>query len=192
MLEESLGFIQFVELHQPALTNTNHIKNLKSRLEKIVAEPTNYISRRQQGAFSLHFINYCNFCDEGFRSEHAALHHAVRCDKSPRALKDTPSQKDNSMTEADLVKHDADFSINGSDEAQSEGKKMKIGDRYDLRSCLNRDFVQEIVDKFGVSKDINQVGSSVLCRDDHGKLFELVTMHRTPHIVAVCSATTAT
>ena len=67
---------------------------------------------------------------------------------------------------------------------------MKIGERYDLRNTANREFLQRIVADYGVSKNVNQVGSSILCKDDRGTFFELVTMHRTPHVVAICGGPT--
>ena len=64
---------------------------------------------------------------------------------------------------------------------------MKIGDDYDLSIPSNRTFINEVIEKYGYAKRVNQCALTVLCRDDTAREYEIVQFHRTrdvAHIVA--------
>ena len=64
---------------------------------------------------------------------------------------------------------------------------MKIGNDYDLSIPANKAFINEVIEKYGYAKRVNQCALTVLCRDDIGREYEIVQFHRnrdTAHIVA--------
>ena len=63
---------------------------------------------------------------------------------------------------------------------------MKYGDRFDLDKPGAMEFVNNVIAKYGVSESNNEIGLSVLCRTETGQEFELVQLHNSRRIVAVC------
>lgn len=63
---------------------------------------------------------------------------------------------------------------------------MKIGDRYDISHPDTKAYVQSVINSYGVSKDLNQIGLSVLCKTENGQQFELIQLNNSRHIIAVC------
>lgn len=68
---------------------------------------------------------------------------------------------------------------------------LRIGDRIDLEyNPANKEFVNEIIHRFGVSKSVNEIALSVQCIGNAGKQFELVQFHNSRNIVHVVKGET--
>ena len=63
-----------------------------------------------------------------------------------------------------------------------EFKKSSITNE---RQSVIKQFVDEIIRRFGVSKSINEIALSVQCIGDAGKKFELVQFHNNRGVVHV-------
>lgn len=64
---------------------------------------------------------------------------------------------------------------------------MKIGDIIDLDVPGNKEQVQTLIDEQGIAKDINQIATTIICRDLNGVTFELVQFWSSRRFIRVCS-----
>lgn len=62
---------------------------------------------------------------------------------------------------------------------------MKIPTVVDLRKQGAKQFVQDIIDTYGMAKHVTEVGLRVDCKDDAGKAFQLYQFNSSRHLVTI-------
>lgn len=62
---------------------------------------------------------------------------------------------------------------------------MKIPCTIDLRKSGAKQFVDDLIERHGKAKDINQVGLRVDCVDDAGNRFHMLQMNSSRHLVTI-------
>lgn len=64
---------------------------------------------------------------------------------------------------------------------------MKLPARINLDLGSNKGAVQDMIDRYGISKDLNEIALTVQCRNEHGQEFEIVQFHSSRNFVTIGS-----
>lgn len=62
---------------------------------------------------------------------------------------------------------------------------MKLPARINLDLVANKQIVQDMIDRYGISKNLNQIALTVNCRNEHGQEFEIVQFHSSRNYVSI-------
>ena len=65
---------------------------------------------------------------------------------------------------------------------------VKIPTVIDLRKYGAKDFVQKIIDTYGKSRNVNEIGLEIHCITETGQKFQLLQFNRSRHLVTIGSS----
>lgn len=62
---------------------------------------------------------------------------------------------------------------------------MKLPARINLDLGVNKKIVQNMIDSYGIARDLNEIALTVYCKNEHGQEFEIVQFHSSRNFVSI-------